>query len=53
MIRVVKGSATEREVAAIEQALRERQSDRNQSKEFGKPILRAPFEINEKPNLCE
>lgn len=53
MIRVLKGGATERERAAIEHALRERESARNQSKEFGKPILRTPFEINEKPTQCE
>lgn len=53
MIRVFKGSASEREVAAIEQALRERQGDRNQSNEFGKTILRTPFDISEKPKPCE
>lgn len=53
MIRVFKGSATERELAAIEQALRQRESAQSQTNEFGKPILRAPFEINEKPTQCE
>lgn len=53
MIRIFKGSATARELAAIEQALRERESARNLNNEFGKPVLRTPFEISEKPTPCE
>ena len=47
MIKVIKGTATEIEVAAIEAALTLRQVEHEQAYEYGKPILRGAIEVSD------
>lgn len=46
MIKILRGSGTERELLAIAEALRIRNEQAQNHNDYGKPILRTPFEIS-------
>jgi len=50
VIKIFKGSASEVEKKAIERALIliKQENEREVNAEYGKPILRSPFEISQK-----
>jgi len=50
VIKVLKGNGTNSDIAAIEQALRDREVSKEQNLEYGKPILRSPLHISERPS---
>lgn len=47
MIRILKGSASAIEIAAIELALASRDIELGTESDYGKPILRTPLEVDE------
>lgn len=48
MIKIFKGEANELEKRAIEVALTMREGQRSDVNDFGKPIVKSLFEVNER-----
>lgn len=48
MIKIFKGEATDLEKRAIELALAARDQENYQVNDYGKPLLRTPFEVNDR-----